>query len=199
MSNNRGGRPSTYKINGSWPDPPEGGWRSSSTDTAHGKLLIRLLKSGVVSTTDDPTKIWVNFEGLRVVNPRTKAFFNFVKKCQAQVEEDSNQKMPSDPSHYTGSDEDDDDSVGPDPPRMPMPRNYSFQDPLLHRHDYATRDQQISLPARVNEGNDSFVDCCILFDHCFLFCFILYPTKCSLLFNAISAIVVALCSLISAH
>lgn len=199
MSNSRGGRPSTYKINGSWPDPPEGGWRSSSTNTAHGKLLIGLLKSGVVSTTDDPSKIWVNFEGLRVVNPQTKAFVNFVKKCQAQVEEDYDKKMPSDPSHYTGSDDDDDFSVGPDPPRMPMPRNSSFQDPLLHRHDYSTRDQQISLPARVNEGNNSFVDCCIPVDCCILCRFILYPATCSLLFYIKSVIVVALCPLIADH
>jgi hypothetical protein len=151
-----GGRPSRYKINGLWPDPPQGGWRSSSLNTDHGRLLIGLLRSGAVSTAEDPASIWENFEVLRVVNPKTKAFFRFVKLCQAKVCKESNQDMPFDPSqHYSGSDEDDDDSVAPDPPlRMPMPRN-SFQDPLLHRHDYATRDQQISLPTRVYEGEDS--------------------------------------------
>lgn len=148
----RGGRPSGYKINGLWPDPPEGGWRSSSLKTDHGRLLIGLLRSGVISSTEHPLNIWENFEGLRVVNPQTKAFFRFVRLCQAKVRKESNQDMPSDPSHYSGSD--DDDSDAPDPPRMPMPRN-SFQDPLLHRHDYATRDQQISLPTRVYEGEDS--------------------------------------------
>jgi hypothetical protein len=149
----RGGRPSGYKINGLWPDPPDGGWRSSSLKTDHGRLLIGLLRSGVISSAEHPLDIWENFEGLRVVNPQTKAFFRFVRQCQAKVCKESNQDMPSDPSHYSGSD--DDDSVAPDPPlRMPMPRN-SFQDPLLHRHDYATRDQQISLPTRVYEGEDS--------------------------------------------
>lgn len=157
------GAPPTYTIGGVWPNPPdERGWQRASIHTDHGRLLIEYLKSGVVNIADSPTKIWKDHVRLRVVDPKTKSFARFVNKCkQAFIESTTSSaptaNMPIDTFEDDAFDSDDDDSRGnknrPDPPnRMPQPRYSNTMDPLMHRVDYATRDQQISLPTRIFEG-----------------------------------------------
>ena len=158
----RSGAPATYISNGAWPSPPDFGWRKASVNTDHGRLLLQYLNSGRVKLTDPPTRIWTNHIDLRVVNPQTKAFHKFVGRCkqaykkQQTFESESSPKMPTDASYrsagnYDSDDDDDDDNFRPpDPPhQMPRPRNALTDVPLMHPQDYATRDQQISLPTRI--------------------------------------------------
>lgn len=159
------GAPPTYTIGGVWPNPPdERGWRRASIHTDHGRLLIEYLKSGVVNIADHPTTIWRNHIELRVVNPKTKSFNRFVTKCKlAFIEstsstattEASTTNMPTDAfdDALYSDDEDIRGNNRPDPPnRMPKPLDLNTMGPLMHRVDYATRDQQVSLPTRVFEG-----------------------------------------------
>jgi hypothetical protein len=168
----RSGAPATYIINGDWPSPPAdtGCWRLASVNTDHGRLLLQYLNSGTVKLADPPTKIWANHRELRVVNPKTKAFHKFVSRCKkAHIKEqtvvESATKMPTDASYSAGAyDSDDDDDDGnyrpPDPPnRMPPPRNGVSDAPLMHPQDYASRNQQISLPTRIFNGTP----CLLLF------------------------------------
>lgn len=146
----------TYTINGIWPTPPDQfGWRNSSIKSSHGRLLISLLRTGRVQLSDPPVVIWAAQRDLRVVNPKTKAFQTFVAKCKRAFTKQIAANMPADAS-YNGSfvdSGDDDDETRPDPPnRMPPPRNAISEDPLMRYREYATRDQQISLPTRVVEG-----------------------------------------------
>jgi hypothetical protein len=149
----------TYTINGVWPTPPDSsGWRKASIHTEHGRLLIQLLRLGKVLVSDPPTKIWTAYGDLRVVNPRTKAFYLFVDKCKkaAFSEAPTSNTMPTNASYNEGfcsDDDDDDNDTRPDPPiRMPPLRTAVTQDPLMRQGDYATRDQQISLPTQVIPG-----------------------------------------------
>ena len=165
------GPPSSYTIGGAWPNPPDDrGWRRASIDTDHGRLLIGYLESGVVDIADPPTKIWKTHSQLRVVNPKTKAFARFVKLCKQAFTESISSRPTSATSTTEAStinmptnafdcdDDYDDSSRGnqyrpPDPSnRMPLPQDSNTMDPLMHRVDYATRDQQVSLPTRVYEG-----------------------------------------------
>ena len=165
----RSGAPATYIVNGDWPSPPAdtGCWRKASANSDHGRLLLQYLNSGTVKITDTPSTIWSNHRELRVVNPKTKAFHKFVSRCKkAHIKEqtvESSTKMPTDASYTAGvydSDDDDNNYSPPDPPnRMPPPRNAVSDAPLMHPKDYATRDQQISLPTRIFNGTP----CILLF------------------------------------
>ena len=164
----RRGRPSSYST----AQPPTGGWKSSSVNSEHGKLLIGLINRGEVSQSDPPLTIWKNHEFLRVVNPKKDGgnqFKNFVQKCKVKAKKNlqdqgsDEDEMPreakgrSDWSSDFESDDDESYITRGTHARMPPPTDAPshsgndalFRHPLQTKDALRTRDQRISPPVRV--------------------------------------------------
>ena len=90
------GRPRTYKVNGLVPVPPSGGWKSASSDTSHGRVLVRLIESGEVQPTAKPHKVWNKYSELQIVQPAV--FPKLFRRCIETANAPNNSIVTNNPT-----------------------------------------------------------------------------------------------------
>lgn len=168
------GRPSPYALDGKPPQAPTGGWKSSSANSVHGRLLVDLIRRGEVVKADTPSQIWKKYELLRVVNPKD-AFRKFVKSCRTKADDhqdqvifnnsDADEMAPgADPSIFSSDSED--DSFIPSSarssrmraaPDAPFSGSRLTQCPLQTLEAMQTKDQQYHSPTRVYKTDGGYI------------------------------------------
>ena len=135
-----------YQINGAYLSRPEGGWKTVSADSPHGRSLISYFRSGV-GTNQASTWFYQNYADLRCMK-YGKPFRDFKSKCVKAYKKEvqTQKKSPS----YREAPSSGDESLPPSTPNMS-----AYQDSDEDNGDFFKTQTQTSHQPRDAPGREN--------------------------------------------